>query len=209
MVRAMIVFTSTISEFPAGILQGVYFNHDRPNYMNYGGIGFIIGHEITHGFDDDGRKYDTEGNLADWWVKKTETAFVKKTECFVSQYGNYTVPEIGQKLNGISTQGENIADNGGVKQAYLAYNRFIKEHGEEPKLPGVDYNGKQLFWISSANIWCAKTRPEVLKQRLAEDFHSPERFRVLGSLQNAEQFAKDFNCDVCANMNPKHKCHLW
>lgn len=82
-------------------MQGVYFNQDRPNYMNYGGIGFIIGHEITHGFDDDGRKYDVEGNLADWWIQETETAFIKKAQCIVEQYGNYTVPEIGQKVNSI------------------------------------------------------------------------------------------------------------
>ncbi|KAI4465576.1 zinc metalloprotease family m13 neprilysin-related [Holotrichia oblita] len=196
-------------QFPAGILQGVYFNQDRPNYMNYGGIGFIIGHEITHGFDDDGRKYDVEGNLADWWVHETEAAFVKKAQCIVEQYGSYVVPELGQKLNGISSQGENIADNGGLKQAYLAYDTLVQNQGEEPKLPGLDFNGRQLFWISSANIWCAKTRPEILKQRLAEDFHSPEKFRVLGSLQNSEQFSKDFSCKEGSNMNPIRKCHLW
>lgn len=106
-------------------------------------------------------------------------------------------------------QGENIADNGGVKQAYLAYDRLIKKTGEEPKLPGLDYTGRQMFWISSANIWCSKTRPEVLKQRLAEDFHAPDRFRVLGTLSNMKNFAKDFKCKVGTKMNPKHKCHLW
>lgn len=113
------------------------------------------------------------------------------------------------QLNGIRSQGENIADNGGLKQAYLAYNTLIESQGEEAKLPGLDFTGRQLFWISSANIWCAKTRPEILNQRLAEDFHSPEKFRVLGSLQNSEQFAEDFNCKEGSSMNPIRKCHLW
>ena len=108
-------------QFPAGILQGIFYNKDRPNYLNFGGIGFIIGHEITHGFDDQGRQYDDVGNLADWWELKTKEKFIKKTKCIIEQYGNYTAPEVNLNLNGVNTQGENIADNGGIKEAYRGY----------------------------------------------------------------------------------------
>ena len=111
-------------QFPAGILQGIFFNQDRPSYLNYGGIGWVIGHEITHGFDDQGRQYDADGNLRNWWEPETFKEFLHKTTCIIGQYGNYTAPQVGMKLNGINTQGENIADNGGIKEAYRAYREY-------------------------------------------------------------------------------------
>ncbi|KAK9722856.1 Peptidase family M13 [Popillia japonica] len=165
------------AEFPAGILQGVFFNNDRPNYMNYGGIGFVIGHEITHGFDDQGRQFDKEGNLVDWWAPETQNAFIKKAQCIIDQYGNYSVPEVGLNLKGVNTQGENIADNGGLKEAYHAYNSWTKRHGPERKLPGLNYTPNQMFWISAANVWCSKYRPETLKMRVLTGYHSPGNFR--------------------------------
>ena len=111
-------------QFPAGILQGIFFNQDRPSYLNYGGIGWVIGHEITHGFDDQGRQYDADGNLRNWWEPETFKEFLHKTTCIIGQYGNYTAPQVGLKLNGINTQGENIADNGGIKEAYRAYREY-------------------------------------------------------------------------------------
>ncbi|KAK9722860.1 Peptidase family M13 [Popillia japonica] len=164
-------------QFPAGILQGVFFNNDRPNYMNYGGIGFVIGHEITHGFDDQGRQFDKEGNLVDWWAPETQNAFIKKAQCIIDQYGNYSVPEVGLNLKGVNTQGENIADNGGLKEAYHAYNSWTKRHGPERKLPGLNYTPNQMFWISAANVWCSKYRPETLKMRVLTGYHSPGNFR--------------------------------
>ncbi|CAG9860712.1 unnamed protein product [Phyllotreta striolata] len=196
-------------QFPAGILQGAFFDADRPRYMNYGAIGFVIGHEITHGFDDQGRQFDKNGNLVDWWQETTKTRFVEKAQCIIDQYGNYSVPELALNLNGINTQGENIADNGGIKQAYLAYERWAGRNAEEEALPGVNYTARQLFWLSAASVWCSQTRLEELQQMIVTDEHAPDKFRVNGPLSNMEYFARDFNCPVGAGMNPTKKCQVW
>ncbi|XP_043683237.1 neprilysin-2-like isoform X2 [Vespula pensylvanica] len=196
-------------QFPAGILQGTFFNNDRPRYMNYGAIGFVIGHEITHGFDDQGRQFDKEGNLVDWWAPETKENYLERAECIVQQYRNYTVEEVGLKLNGINTQGENIADNGGIKEAYFAYKEWVKRNHPEQKLPGLFYTPEQMFWISAANTWCSKYRPETMKLRITTGFHSPGEFRVLGPFSNMNEFSKDFNCPVGSKMNPEKKCAVW
>ncbi|XP_023172900.2 neprilysin-2 isoform X2 [Drosophila hydei] len=196
-------------QFPAGILQGHFFNAQRPKYMNFGAIGYVIGHEITHGFDDQGRQFDVKGNLRDWWQPDTQKAYLKKAQCIIDQYGNYTERATGLNLNGINTQGENIADNGGVKESYIAYKRWVEKHGTEPKLPGLDYTPQQMFWISAGQTWCAKYRKESLKMRITTGVHSPSEFRVLGSLSNMKDFAKDFQCPEGSPMNPVHKCEVW
>ncbi|KAI5709268.1 hypothetical protein M8J76_014310 [Diaphorina citri] len=182
-------------QFPAGILQGTFFSNDRPNYMNYGAIGFVIGHEITHGFDDQGRQFDKDGNLVDWWAESTKEKYLVKSKCIIEQYGNYS---------------ENIADNGGIKEAYNAYNVWTRKHGEEPRLPGLQqYSPRQMFWISAASTWCSLYRPESLKIRIRTGYHSPGEFRVLGPLSNLKEFARDFQCPVGSRMNPPHKCEVW
>jgi len=199
-------------QFPAGILQGVFFSSDRPLYMNYGAIGWVIGHEITHGFDDQGRQFDQEGNLVDWWHPETKSRYLSKAECIIEQYGNYTISQLDNlPLNGINTQGENIADNGGIKEAYMAYTSWSSRHGPEPLLPGLPYSQKQMFWISAANVWCAKYREKALKLRVLTGVHSPDRFRVQGPFSNMDEFSKDFNCPVGSNMNPpkSKKCKVW
>lgn len=196
-------------QFPAGILQGNFFSKDRPSYMNYGGIGWVIGHEITHGFDDQGRQYNSEGNLAMWWEFETFRKFLDKTSCIIYQYGNYTAESINLKLNGINTQGENIADNGGIKEAYRAYERYTTRHGEEKTLPGLSLNQKQLFWLSAANTWCSKYRPKSLEKRIKTGAHSPGMFRVLGPFSNSKEFARDFNCPAGSRYNPVNKCEVW
>jgi len=196
-------------QFPAGILQGIFYGKDRPNYLNFGGIGFIIGHEITHGFDDQGRQYDEMGNLADWWEMKTKERFLKKTRCIIQQYGNYTAHQVGLNLNGINTQGENIADNGGLKQAYRAYNRWVERNGEEKVLPGTNLTPRQLFWVSAANVWCTKYRPKSLEMSIRTGAHSPGPFRVKGPFSNSKEFAKDFKCPLGSPMNPVRKCEVW
>lgn len=113
------------------------------------------------------------------------------------------------QLNGINTQGENIADCGGLKEAYIAYEHWMKRHGEEPYLPGINLNGRQMFWVSAAHIWCSKYRKEDLRQIVVTDEHSPDKFRVIGPMSNMQYFAKDFDCKVGSFMNPIHKCNVW
>ncbi|KAK4879928.1 hypothetical protein RN001_008074 [Aquatica leii] len=208
-VNAYYNFVDNGIQLPAGILQGVFFESNRPNYLNFGSMGFAIGHEITHGFDDMGRQYDEDGFLKDWWKDKTAKAFLSHAQCIINQYSNYTYPDLHLKLNGINTQGENIADNGGIKQAYLAYQNWIKNNGEEPQLPGLKYTPQQLFWISMANLWCVKERNEYLAQEVLTDDHPPSDFRVKGLISNSKYFSRDFNCPVGSPMNPAHKCSVW
>lgn len=109
----------------------------------------------------------------------------------------------------MNTQGENIADNGGIKEAYLAYKSWVEENGEEPKLPGLNYTGQQLFWISAASVWCSTTREQELRQLIVTDEHSPDKQRVLGAFSNMEDFARDFKCKEGSKMNPIRKCKIW
>lgn len=199
-------------QFPAGILDGLFFQADRPAYMNYGAIGMVVGHEITHGFDDQGAQRDGEGNLVNWWAKQTKQNYLNKAQCIIDQYGNFTV-DVGEEeelnLNGINTQGENIADNGGYKEAFRAYNRLVSQHGPEPRLPGLPYTQRQMFWLAGAQIWCNTMRPETLKRRVLTDGHSPGEFRVNGPYSNLPEFAADWNCPAGSPMNPAKRCSVW
>ncbi|XP_043483808.1 neprilysin-2-like [Leptopilina heterotoma] len=194
---------------PAGILQDPFMNDKRPQYINYANLGFVVGHEITHGFGDQGHEFDKSGHFYDWWDKTTKQQFIEKTKCLVYQYGNFSKDEIGEKLNGIVSLGENMADNGGIKVSHIAYKKWIKENGPEKKLPGLDYTPWQLFWIKLAQMWCTKYRPQVLKELIVNDQHSPEEFRIRGSLSNSPEFSKDFQCPIGSKMNPIKKCSVW
>lgn len=116
-------------------------------------IGFIVGHEVSHAFDDRGRQFDKYGQNFNWWTDSTDLKFREKAQCIIEQYSNYTLPDIGLKINGINTQGENIADNAGLKQSFRAYQKWIRDNHVEASLPGLKYSNEQLFWISAANIW--------------------------------------------------------
>ena len=155
--------------FPAGILGGVFFNPDRPAYMNYGAIGLVIGHEITHGFDDQGAQRDGDGTLTDWWEPETKERYLEKAQCIIDQYSNYTIDIDGEtfNVNGINGQGENIADNGGLKETMRAYDQHVAANGPEPVLPGLGYTQRQLFWLSGASVWCSVIRPSKLKQEVS------------------------------------------
>jgi len=207
--NAFYMWDSNKMDIPAGLLQGVFFNSQRPQYMNFGAVGVIIGHEITHGFDDIGRNQDFEGKLVDWWEASTAANYNSRAQCIIDQYGNFTAREIDLNLNGINTQGENIADNGGVKEAYLGYQSYAESHRDK-QLPGWQhYTPNQMFWISFGQSWCSKYKPGKLKSQILTGVHSPEEFRVNGPLSNNHDFSRDFNCPIGSPMNPVKKCTVW
>uniref|UniRef100_A0A667X5K6 Membrane metalloendopeptidase like 1 n=1 Tax=Myripristis murdjan TaxID=586833 RepID=A0A667X5K6_9TELE len=196
--------------FPAGILQPPFFSKHQLQALNFGGIGMVIGHEITHGFDDNGRNFDKDGNMLNWWSNYSAEHFKDQSQCMVQQYGNFNWKLAGgQNVSGISTLGENIADNGGVRQAYKAYLKWVEREGEEPRLPGLDMDHKQLFFLNFAQVWCGAYRPEYASQSIKTDSHSPLEYRVLGSLQNFEAFSEAFQCKKGSPMNPELKCRVW
>lgn len=170
----------------------------------------VIGHEITHGFDDNGRNFDKDGNMFDWWSNFSAMHFKEQSRCMVHQYGNYTWELAGgQNVSGISTLGENIADNGGVRQAYQAYLKWLEQEGKEPMLPGLNLSHKQLFFLNFAQVWCGSYRPEYASQSIKTDVHSPLKYRVMGSLQNFEAFSEVFHCKKGTAMHPADKCRVW
>ncbi|XP_068170979.1 endothelin-converting enzyme 1 isoform X2 [Antennarius striatus] len=192
---------------PAGILQTPFYSRSWPKALNFGGIGVVMGHELTHAFDDQGREYDKDGNLRPWWKNSSVEAFKKQTQCMVEQYGNYSINK--EPLNGRHTLGENIADNGGLKAAYKAYMNWIKKNGEEATLPALGMTNHQLFFVGFAQVWCSVRTPESSHEGVITDPHSPPRFRVIGAIANSHEFSKHFSCKADAPMNPKHKCELW
>nr|XP_014344297.1 PREDICTED: endothelin-converting enzyme 2 isoform X2 [Latimeria chalumnae] len=192
--------------FPAGILQAPFYARNHPKALNFGGIGVVMGHELTHAFDDQGREYDKDGNLRPWWQNSSVEAFKNRTECMVDQYSQYTVN--GEHINGKQTLGENIADNGGLEAAYRAYNSWLK-NGEEKLLPALTLNGHQIFFLGFAQVWCAVRTPESSHEGLMTDPHSPAKYRVIGPLSNSKDFAEHFQCPVGSRMNPGKRCEVW
>ena len=178
--------------FPAGILQPPFFYPKADDAVNYGGIGCVIGHEMTHGFDDQGRQYDEVGNLRDWWSKESADEYNKRRQAVVDQYSEYQ-PLPGLHVNGELTQGENIADIGGVKLAYAALQKALDKNpaSREKKIDGLA--PEQRFFLSFATIWKSKQRDEDLKLRLNTDPHSPGRYRVNGPLSDLPEFQKAFD----------------
>eukprot|EP00939_MAST-03C_sp_MAST-3C-sp1_P004284 g4284.t1 len=200
--------------FPAGILQAPFFNERFPPAYNYGAIGVVMGHELTHGFDDQGSQFDASGNLAPWWPTSTRDAFEERTDCVARQFSTYSITtESGEELfvNGNLTQGENIADLGGLKQAHAAWiDRFGREAaGSKKSLPGLDLTSEQLFFVAYSQVWCSLYRDDALEAQLLTDPHSPGRFRIAGALQNNGDFARSFRCPEGSPMNPIDKCVVW
>ncbi|MEY2561212.1 MAG: putative endopeptidase [Verrucomicrobiota bacterium] len=176
--------------FPAGIMQPPFFDPKADDAVNYGGMGAVIGHEMTHGFDDQGRQFDAVGNLRDWWSKASADAYDARRKVVVSQYAAYE-PLPGMHINGELTQGENIADIGGVKLAYTALQKAIAKKGPQPAIDG--FTPEQRFFLGFAQIWRNNQRDEDLKLRLNTDPHSPGRFRTIGPLSNLDEFKKAFD----------------
>ncbi|KAF9128832.1 hypothetical protein BGW39_004683 [Mortierella sp. 14UC] len=204
--------------FPAGILQQPLFHGNNPEYLNYGGIGVVAGHELTHAFDNDGRLFDAHGRLSDWWSNSTLEEFKGRSQCFIDQYGNFTVKDPQGRenhVNGKLTLGENLADNGGLKRSYEAWAARFKSdpHGNKYKnhlLSGLeDYSRDQLYYMSFARVWCSQRRPASAIELLRTDPHAPAKWRVNGAVQNSPHFAEVFSCKPRSTMNPDSKCDMW
>jgi putative endopeptidase len=177
--------------FPAGILQPPFFDPRADDAVNYGGMGAVIGHEITHGFDDQGRQFDGDGNLSGWWDSTDAKAFTERADRLVRQAGEYVVIDT-LKANGKNTLGENIADLGGLLIAYGAYERSLE--GKPRPAPIDSLTGEQRFFMGWAQVWRSNVRPEFARLLLAVDVHGPNAFRVNGPLANMPEFARAFGC---------------
>jgi predicted metalloendopeptidase len=186
-------------------LQTPFFDPRRDKAYNFGGVGAVIGHEMTHGFDDQGRKYDGDGNLRDWWTAEDAKAFESRADCIAAEYGNFS-PTPGVKLNGKLTLGENAADNGGVRLAYMALMDSLAGHVIE-KTDG--FTPQQQFFLGYAQIWCQNTTEQASRARAVTDPHSPGEFRVNGVLQNMPEFGDTFSCKVGEPMVSAQPCRVW
>ena len=193
--------------FPAGILQPPFFDAKADDALNYGAIGFFMGHEMTHGFDDEGRQYDPKGNLTDWWTPESAKRFNERAKAIVKQYSEY-VPVDNLHINGELTQGENIADNGGLKLAYTAFMK-IEAGRDETKIDG--FTPQQRFFLSYASMMREVDRPEILRLWLQTDPHSPSRYRVIGVLSNFDAFAQAFDVPEGAPMRrpAAERVNIW
>ncbi|NCG21445.1 MAG: M13 family peptidase [Rhodobacterales bacterium] len=192
--------------FPAGILQPPFYSSDFPKAMNFGGIGMVMGHELTHGFDDEGRRFSAEGQLTDWWEPEVVERFEKVTACVVEQYAGFEI-EDGVAVNGELTLGENIADLGGIKETHTAYLNWVQKHGPEDGLAGL--SPEQLLFVSFAQSWCAELSPDMARMRVQMDPHSPAKFRVNGPLSNLPAFGDAFQCEEGSKMRPADICGVW
>jgi predicted metalloendopeptidase len=197
--------------FPAGILQPPFFENSMDDAVNFGGIGLVIGHEMTHGFDDQGRKFDAHGNLNDWWSAEDGKKFEERASCFVNEYAGFS-PVDDMHLNGKLTLGENTADNGGARIAYMALMQTLGEKARsDPKaLEKIDgFTPEQRYFLGFGQVWCDNRRPEFSKQMVTLDPHSPDKFRVNGVVQNMPEFQKAFSCKAGSPMVRQQACRVW
>lgn len=191
--------------FPAGILQPPFFERTMDEAVNYGAIGAVMGHELTHGFDDQGSKFAADGNFKNWWTETDRAEFDKRTQCIVDQYAGYS-PVEGVNLNGKLTLGENVSDNGGVRLAYLALQNRLREKPQ----PAIDgFTPEQRFFLGYAQIWCQNVSPERARQLAIVDPHSPGEFRVNGVVVNSPDFSKAFGCKQGQPMVAENACRVW
>jgi endothelin-converting enzyme/putative endopeptidase len=195
--------------FPAGILQSPFFAPGATDAENYGHIGSIVGHELTHGFDDQGRKFDAYGNLSDWWTAEDAKKYESMTDCEVKEYDSFTVID-DLKINGKLTLGENTADNGGLRLALVALE-------DDAKRKKIDLNTKddsgftplQQFFLAYGQNWCGTNRPEQVRLQVQTDPHSPREFRIKGAVQNMPEFGQAFGCKAGQPMMPVNACRVW
>jgi putative endopeptidase len=191
--------------FPAGILQPPFYSAGADAALNYGGTGAVVGHELTHGFDDEGRQFDAAGNLADWWTPDDAKAFEERTSCLVNEYSSFTA--VGDvKVNGKLTLGENTADNGGLRIALMAYLASAAAQ-ERKSLDG--FTPEQRVFLGYGQIWCESRRPEYERLQAQTNPHSPGRYRVNGVVSNMPEFQKAFSCKADAPMVRGSACRVW
>ena len=191
--------------FPAGILQPPFFDNRMDAAVNYGAIGSVMGHELTHGFDDQGRQFDGQGNLRNWWTPEDATEFEKRAECFIKEYSAFT-PVDDVHLNGKLTLGENTADNGGVHLAFMALMKSM-DGKPQPKIDG--FTPQQRFFLGYAQVWCQNVRPEAARMRAQIDPHSDGRDRVNGVVGNMPEFGEAFACHAGQSMIHAPACRVW
>ena len=195
--------------FPAGILQPPFFDRNIDDPVNFGGIAVVIGHELSHGFDDQGRKYDAEGNLRDWWTEADGKEFEKRAQCIVDEYNGFTAVKDDKgevKLNGKLTLGENTADNGGLHLAYMALQSLM---GDKFGTPIDGFTPAQRFFIGYGQIWCQNATDESSRLLAKTDPHSPGEFRVNGVVSNSPEFQKAFSCKAGDAMVRQQQCRVW
>ena len=195
--------------FPAGMLQPPFFDKQADDALNFGGIGIVIGHELTHGFDDQGRKFDPQGNLRDWWTAQDGTEFEKRASCVADEYSSFVAVD-DLKLNGKLTLGENTADNGGARVALMALEQMIAANPSSSAAQTVDgFTPQQRFFLGFGRVWCEKRRPEYARMLVSIDPHSPGRYRVNGVVQNMPEFQQAWGCKAGQPMVKENACHVW
>ena len=191
--------------FPAGILQPPFFGKSADVAVNLGAVGGVVGHELTHGFDDQGRQFDPQGNLRDWWAPQDGKAFEERAACVANQYGGYTaVADV--KLNGKLTLGENVADNGGLRLAWMALQDTM---GKKPLATLDGFTPEQRFFIGWAQMWCENKTDAFARLHAQTNVHSPGRYRTTGTVANFPEFAKAFGCSASSPMVNKTACRVW
>jgi predicted metalloendopeptidase len=195
--------------FPAGILQPPYFDLTADDALNYGAIGAVIGHEMSHGFDDQGRKFDLQGNLKDWWTEADAKNYTDRATCVEQQFSGFHVDEIAMNQNGKLVLGESIGDLGGLKIAWLAFQKSMQG---KPRTADIDgFTPEQRFFLGWAQVWGRKQTAEAMRQQILTDPHPLGRFRVNGPLSNMPQFAEAFHCNAGDAMvrPPDKRCQVW
>jgi len=195
--------------FPAGILQAPFFSAKVDEAVNYGGIGVVIGHELTHGFDDQGRKYDGDGNFTNWWGPTDGPEFERRAACVADEYSGFVSVSDDKgdvHLNGKLTLGENTADNGGLKLAFMS---MTKQAGDKISEKVDGFTPAQRFFIGFAQVWCENITPQRARELALTDPHAPGKFRVVGTVQNSPEFPKAFGCKTGDAMVPANACHVW
>jgi len=194
--------------FPAAILQPPFFDPNADPAVNYGAIGAVIGHEMGHGFDNEGRKFDPKGKLRDWWSPQAAKSFTAKTDALVAQYNGFKpFPDLA--VNGKLTLGENIGDLSGVEAAYAAFKKYEAKHGQSPVIDGL--TGDQRFFIGWAQAWQEKQREDAERQQVITNEHSPGKYRVNGVVRNVDAWYKAFDVKPGDKLYlpPEQRVHIW